>query len=104
MHCIRELVLDAAVTACQCSGSASQSGRFATKVQVRTCAIRFESVSISPSVRSALRDLGGEPVDGILPLASGIHRGSLQALRASPARSCGNRAPGSLPTTARRRS
>ena len=54
-------------TACQCSGSASQSGRFATKVQVRTCAIRFESVSISPSVRSACATWAENQSTGILP-------------------------------------
>ena len=55
------------VTACQCSGSASQSGRFATKVQVRTCAIRFDSVSISPSVRSACATWPENQSTGILP-------------------------------------
>ncbi|MFK4583568.1 hypothetical protein ABIF83_007045 [Bradyrhizobium ottawaense] len=38
---------------CQRSGSFSQSGRLATKVQVRICAIRADSVSMSPSTRSA---------------------------------------------------
>ena len=43
----------ARVTPCQCSGSASQSGRLAAKVQVRIWAMRFDSVSMSPSVWSA---------------------------------------------------
>ena len=43
----------ARVRSCQCSGSASQSTRFDTKVQVRIWAMRLASVSISPSVRSA---------------------------------------------------
>ena len=46
---------------CQCSGSASQSGRLATKVQVRICAIRPDSVSISPSTRSAWSTWAREP-------------------------------------------
>jgi hypothetical protein len=41
------------VTPCQCSGAASQSGLFAAKVQVRICAMRLDSVSMSPSVRSS---------------------------------------------------
>ena len=52
----------ARVTPCQCSGSASQSGRLATKVQVRIWAMRFDSVSMSPSVAVGVLDLAGEPV------------------------------------------
>ena len=52
------------VTPCQCSGSASQSGRLATKVQVRTCAIRVERESMSPSVWSACATWRGEPIGG----------------------------------------
>ena len=38
------------VFSCQCAGSASQPGRLDTKVQVRICAMRCDSVSMSPSV------------------------------------------------------
>ena len=59
----------ARATPCQCSGSASQSGRLAAKVQVRMWAMRFDSVSMSPSDASASLDLAGEPVgrDRTLP-------------------------------------
>ena len=67
----------ARVTPCQCSGSASQSGRLAAKVQVRIWAMRFDSVSMSPSVRSACVDLAGEPVgrDRTLPHQESVERG-----------------------------
>ena len=55
------------VTSCQCSGSASQSGRFAAKVQVLIWAMRFDSVSISPSVRSASDTCLANQSVGILP-------------------------------------
>ena len=53
----------------------SQSGRLATKVQVRTCAMRCESVSMSPSVRSSIATCAREPVvrDRAMP-ASGSGR------------------------------
>ncbi len=57
----------ARVTPCQCSGSASQSGRFAANVQVLICAIRVESVSISPSVRSACSIWWANQSSEILP-------------------------------------
>ena len=55
------------VMPCQCSGSASQSGRFAAKVQVLMWAIRFASVSISPSVRSACATCPANQSGGIVP-------------------------------------
>ena len=55
------------VMPCQCSGSASQSGRFAAKVQVLMWAIRFASVSISPSVRSACATCAANQSGGIVP-------------------------------------
>ncbi len=94
----------ARATPCQCSGSASQSGRLATKVQVLTCAIRLERVSMSPSVRSAWATWRGEPVGRDVTLS---HQKSIEGHRPVrhgwPARSCGSREPGRHPTTARRR-
>ena len=55
------------VMPCQCSGSASQSGRLAAKVQVRIWAIRPDSVSISPSVRSACSTWAANQASGIHP-------------------------------------
>ena len=57
----------ARVMPCQCSGSRNQSGRFAAKVQVRTCAMRFESVSMSPSGRSARATCSAIQSAGMLP-------------------------------------
>ena len=92
------------VMPCQCSGSASQSGRFAAKVQVLMWAIRFASVSISPSVRSACATWRGEPVgrDCTLPHQETIE-GRRPARHGWPARSCDSREPGRPPTAARPR-
>ena len=57
----------ARVTPCQCSGSASQSGRLAAKVQVRMWAMRFDSVSMSPSVWSASLTWRANQSTGIVP-------------------------------------
>ena len=59
----------ARVRSCQCSGSASQSGRLAAKVQVRICAMRFDSVSMSPSSWSACSTCLANQSIGILPVA-----------------------------------
>ena len=90
----------ARVRSCQCSGSASQSTRLDTKVQVRIWAMRLASVSMSPSVRSAKRHLLGEPVlAGCAPRApSGTCRAWPPARRGSAPRSCGSRGPGRRPT------
>ena len=65
----------ARVTPCQCAGSASQSGRLAAKVQVRIWAMRFDSVSMSPSVRSACSTWRANQSIGMLRRASGtVHR------------------------------
>ena len=53
MQRIRQPILDRARAFLPMRGSSSQFGRLATKVQVRICAMRLESVSMSPSVRSA---------------------------------------------------
>ena len=54
----------ARATPCQCSGSASQSGRFAAKVQVLICAIRVRQ-RIDVAVGAiGLRDLLREPIVG----------------------------------------
>ncbi len=57
----------ARVTPCQCSGSASQSCLLATNVQVRTCAIRLERESMSPSGWSACATWRANQSSGILP-------------------------------------
>ena len=65
------------VIPCQCSGSPSQSGRLATKVQVRICAIRPDSVSISPLTRSAWSTWAANQSSGIRPffIRKSIERG-----------------------------
>ena len=64
----------ARVTSCQCAGSASQSGRLAAKVQVLIWAMRFDSVSMSPSVLSARSIWRANQSIGIVPSASNNHR------------------------------
>ena len=66
--------------------------------------MRFDSVSMSPSVRSACATWRGEPVgrDRALPHQEAIE-GRRPARHGWPARSCGSREPGRPPTTARPR-